>query len=87
MATTYEYARHVHPIDGPEFGRQLTSVMATYAPEVASLQLNLLNSHDTPRFISLAGGDAAALRLATDGPRRLGRDQRARLLITSGHER
>src|SRR5664279_1800631 len=65
VATTYEYARHVHPIDGPEFGRQLTSVMATYAPEVASLQLNLLDSHDTPRFISLAGGDAAALRLAT----------------------
>jgi cyclomaltodextrinase len=64
VARTHEYGRHVRPIDGPEFGRQLTSVMATYAPEVASLQLNLLDSHDTPRFISLAGGDAAALRLA-----------------------
>jgi glycosidase len=39
--------------------------MTTYPPEVASLQLNLLGSHDTPRFISLAGGDATALRLAT----------------------
>jgi cyclomaltodextrinase / maltogenic alpha-amylase / neopullulanase len=65
VSKTHEYARHVRPIDGPEFGRQLTSVMATYAPEVASLQLNLLDSHDTPRFISLAGGDATALRLAT----------------------
>jgi neopullulanase len=64
VAKTHEYGRHVRPIDGPEFGRQLTNVMATYAPEVASLQLNLLDSHDTPRFISLAGGDATALRLA-----------------------
>ena len=65
VAKTHEYGRHVHAIDGPEFGRQLAEVMATYPPAVASLQLNLLGSHDTPRFISLAGGDAAALRLAT----------------------
>ncbi len=64
VAKTHEYARTVRAIDGPEFGRQLTSVMATYPPEVTSLQLNLLDSHDTPRFISLAGGDATALRLA-----------------------
>ena len=61
---THEYARHVRPIDGPEFGRRLADVMATYSPDVTSLQLNLLDSHDTPRFISLAGGDATALRLA-----------------------
>ena len=65
IARTPEYARHVHGIDGPEFGRQLADVMATYPPEVTSLQLNLLDSHDTPRFISLAGGDPTALRLAT----------------------
>ena len=64
VAKTHEYARNVRPIDGPEFGRQLTMVMATYSPEVTSLQLNLLDSHDTPRFISLAGGDATSLRLA-----------------------
>ena len=65
VAKTHEYARHVRAIDGPEFGRQLAGVMAAYSPEVASLQLNLLDSHDTPRFISLAGGDATAFRLAT----------------------
>ena len=65
VAKTHEYGRHVWAIDGPEFGRQLAEVMATYPPDVASLQLNLLDSHDTPRFISLAGGDATALRLAT----------------------
>ena len=65
VARTHEYGRHVRAIDGQEFARQLAGVMATYASEVASLQLNLLDSHDTPRFISLAGGDTAALRLAT----------------------
>jgi cyclomaltodextrinase len=65
VATTHEYARHVRAIDGPEFGRQLAGIMATYPPAVTSLQLNLLDSHDTPRFLSLAGGDATALRLAT----------------------
>ncbi len=29
------------------------------------MQLNLLDSHDTPRFLTLAKGDEAALRLAT----------------------
>ena len=65
VARTHEYGRRVRSIDGPEFGRQLADVMATYSPDVASLQLNLLDSHDTPRFISLAGGDATALRLGT----------------------
>ena len=65
VAKTHEYARHVRAVDGPEFGRQLAGVMATYPPDVTSMQLNLLDSHDTPRFISLAGGDATALRLAT----------------------
>ena len=65
VATTHEFSRHVHDVDGPEFGRWLAAVMATYPPETTSLQLNLLDSHDTPRFLSLAGGDTTTLRLAT----------------------
>ena len=65
VAKTHEYARNVWAIDGTEFGRQLAAIMAMYPPGVTSLQLNLLDSHDTPRFVSLAGGDATALRLAT----------------------
>jgi glycosidase len=64
VSRTPEYARYVRPIDGPEFGRQLERVMTTYEPAVSQLQLNLLDSHDTPRFLSLAGGDRSALRLA-----------------------
>jgi glycosidase len=35
-----------------------------YAPEVTRVQLNLLDSHDTPRFITCARGDVDSLKLA-----------------------
>ena len=65
VAKTHEFARNVRPIDGPEFGRRLERVMTTYEPAITGLQLNLLDSHDTPRFLSMAGGDRSALELAT----------------------
>ncbi len=65
VSRTHEYALNVQSVDGSEFGRRLERVMTTYSPPVTSMQLNLLGSHDTPRFRSLAGGDTAALRLAT----------------------
>jgi len=64
VGKTHEYSRNVRAIDGPEFGRQLGRIMTTYDPAVTQMQLNLLDSHDTPRFLSLAGGDRSALRLA-----------------------
>jgi len=39
--------------------------MALYDPAVTHVQLNLLDSHDSPRFRTLAGGDEPAWRLAT----------------------
>lgn len=33
-------------------------------PSAASVMLNILDSHDVPRFLSLCGGDEARLRLA-----------------------
>jgi cyclomaltodextrinase / maltogenic alpha-amylase / neopullulanase len=64
VGRTHEYGQNVRSIDGPEFGRQLERVMATYPPAVTEVQLNLLDSHDTPRFVSMACGDRTALRLA-----------------------
>jgi cyclomaltodextrinase len=64
VARVPEYAPRVRPIDGPEFGGWLEAIMSTYDPATTQLQLNLLGSHDTPRFLSLAGGDRPALRLA-----------------------
>jgi len=51
--------------DGPTFARRLERALTVYDPAVTSVQLNLLDSHDTPRFLSIVSGDTASLRLAT----------------------
>ena len=56
---------NVRDEDGPRFADRLTRALTLYEPDVTAVQLNLLDSHDTPRFLSMVGGDAASLRLAT----------------------
>jgi len=60
------------PLNQREFTKAIDAVLAMYDPAVTQVQLNLLDSHDTPRFITCArdgtassGGDERALRLAT----------------------
>jgi len=60
-----EYRAHVRPLDAPAFAAELERQLRLYDPAVTAVQLNLLGSHDTPRFVSACGGDRAALRLAT----------------------
>jgi neopullulanase len=60
-----EYRAHVGPLDAPAFAARLERQLHLYDPAVTAVQLNLLGSHDTPRFVSVCGGDRAALRLAT----------------------
>ena len=55
----------VQPIDGPEFARRVEHGLALYPPAAVAVQLNLIDSHDTPRFLAMTSGDKAALRLAT----------------------
>ena len=38
-------------------------LLGLYEPEINLVQFNLLDSHDTPRFITTAGGDLSALKL------------------------
>ena len=52
-------------LDAPSFARRVEELLEIYPSQVAFSQLNLLDSHDMPRFLSLAGNDQAALRLAT----------------------
>ncbi len=52
------------PLGARAFGNQVERLMALYDPEVMLAQLNLLDSHDTARFLHQAGGDQRALRLA-----------------------
>ena len=49
----------------PGFAAAMEELLALYRPDVTAVQLNLLDSHDTPRFLSLAKGDKTALKLAT----------------------
>jgi neopullulanase len=55
----------IHPIDGPEFAGRVEHGLGLYDPAVVAVQLNLLDTHDTPRFLTMTGGDVASLRLAT----------------------
>ena len=49
---------------GNEFADEVSRVISMYPPEVAASQLNLLDSHDMPRFLTCCGGDKDALKLA-----------------------
>ncbi len=55
---------NVHPIDVHQFADRIDSILEMYHPDVTRVQLNLLDSHDTPRFLTCAGGDLASLQLA-----------------------
>jgi neopullulanase len=47
------------------FSAALDRLLALYDANVSAVMLNLLDSHDMARFVTLARGDLAALRLAT----------------------
>jgi neopullulanase len=52
------------PMDAGAFAQRIDWCLGLYAPEVNRIQMNPLDSHDTPRFLSTASGDLASLRLA-----------------------
>ena len=58
------YRGQVESIDAGGFGDRLDACLGLYAPEVDRVQLNLLDSHDTPRFLTCASGDLNSLKLA-----------------------
>jgi neopullulanase len=54
----------VRPMDALAFANEVDRILHLYRPEVTRSQLNLLDSHDMPRFLSCVGGDKSALKLA-----------------------
>jgi glycosidase len=50
--------------DARQFAQRLEEVLTWYPSEIAYAQLNLLDSHDTARFLTLARGDTSAVQLA-----------------------
>lgn len=55
----------VPALDASGFAYALNSALSLYPREISDVQLNLLDSHDTPRYLSIARGDVTALRLGT----------------------
>jgi glycosidase len=53
------------PLTGQAYGERIEALLNCYPWEIQLTQLNLLDSHDTARAITLCGGDEASVRLAT----------------------
>jgi cyclomaltodextrinase len=64
LRSHHEYGM-VTRLDGAGFAGRLRDLLGAYAPETNAVQLNLLDSHDTPRVISILGNDREAMELAT----------------------
>ena len=52
-------------LDAPGFAYTINHLLGIYDRAISNAQLNLLDSHDTARFLSIAKGDLSALRMAT----------------------
>jgi cyclomaltodextrinase len=53
------------PMNAQDFAREIERMLNLYDWEVTTVQLNLLSSHDTPRFITMVDNNKSALKLAT----------------------
>ncbi len=59
-----DFALHER-VDAAALDQRLAALRAQHPGETAYAMLNLLGSHDTPRLLTLCGGDVARLKLAT----------------------
>ena len=57
--------RNLTPKPLNECAGEIQRILGLYDLQINQAQMNLLDSHDTPRFLTLAGGDESAFRLAT----------------------
>ncbi len=63
LAHEHSYGE-IRPLDTTEFTRALVEMLTWYPREIAFAQMNLLDTHDTARFVTIARGDTTALQLA-----------------------
>ena len=54
----------VEPVNAEGFAATVDGLLALYPPQATQALMNVLDSHDTARFLTLARGDQSALRLA-----------------------
>ena len=66
----YDFRKHCQlffasrTIDAADFAGRLSHMLMRYRLQMTPAQLNLLDSHDVSRFLSLCGGDTVVYRLA-----------------------
>lgn len=66
----YDFRKHCNlffaeqSIDAAEFSDRITDMLMRYRLQMVPAQLNLLDSHDVSRFLSLCGGNIKKYRLA-----------------------
>lgn len=69
-AMNYDFCRHCRDffalgaIDAPQFSARITQMLYRYPTGIVQGQLDLLDSHDVSRFLSLCSGNIRRLRLA-----------------------
>jgi len=69
-AMNYDFRKHCREffargnIDAEAFNSRVTNMLTRYRGNLTYSQLNILNSHDVGRFLSLCGGDKRRLKLA-----------------------
>jgi len=69
-AMNYDFRKHCRDffangsIDAADFSARLTNMLTRYRKNLVYTQLNLLDSHDVSRFLSLCNGDKRRLKLA-----------------------
>jgi neopullulanase len=54
----------VRPIGAHDFAAEVDRILSLYPQDITYAQLNLLDSHDMPRFLTCASGDKNSLKLA-----------------------
>jgi len=54
----------IRPISGYDAANELDRLLRLYPEDITYAQLNLLDSHDMPRFLTCASGDKDSLKLA-----------------------
>jgi len=55
----------IEPFDAEDLADQIDVMLNRYAPEIIQAQFNLLDSHDTARYLTLAQDDRRILKLTT----------------------
>lgn len=53
------------PLNARQFADEVQRMLSMYDPNIVQVQMNLLDSHDTARYLQFAKGDTRALELAT----------------------